>query len=655
MKRLAIITTLLTLMAVNAYSQAKQFLYIKFEPADATLEINEQRKSASNGIYQELLPFGNYIYKLSKNGYTTSIGSVKISDPYNTHCLEIKLKKPIGYLSIPNKQSISGAAVYIDDNYVGNLPLQNHKIASGYHKLSIVHPLFHTYMTGFEIEDECNRTIIPTLSRSHVVVTLETNSGAEIYVDNLKQGTGKCKDTLAIDTRYRFESRKVSHESNAIYHTVTLKDDNRTINVPAPTPIYGSLKITSTLPDATIYLDGKNIGKTPYEMSQILIGEHRVSVKYKNYNSPTKSVNICKGQKEEVHFEIPHGSLALTSNPPEAKIYIDGQYVGVTPKYIPALWPGNHTVKFEYNNHWYESETKTVTIAHDKHSELSLNKECGSLYVSSNQSARLYINDKEVGDTPMKLSAIWVGEYTVTVKHSSGETQTKTINITKGKETKVNFEKADGSLFVTSIPDNATVIIDGKSVGKTPLYMPKILSGEHKVTVTYPTGESQTKNITIEPGIDSELGFESQFIDNNPQESKINPAIDGTMQNARMEDSEKTEDIDIVEEEAIPFQLVEEKPSFQGGDANQFSMWVNQRLVYPEIAKENGVQGRVTIQFTVEKDGSVTKVKVLRGIDPSLDKEAIRVVSMSPKWTPGKQRNRTVPVTYTFPVIFQLR
>mgnify|MGYP003390988767 FL=1 len=112
---------------------------------------------------------------------------------------------------------------------------------------------------------------------------------------------------------------------------------------------------------------------------------------------------------------------------------------------------------------------------------------------------------------------------------------------------------------------------------------------------------------------------------------------------------------EVVEEEAIPFQLVEEKPSFMGGDANQFSAWVNKRLVYPEIAKENGVQGRVTLQFTVEKDGSVTKVKVLRGVAPSLDKEAVRVVSMSPKWKPGKQRDRAVPVTYTFPVYFQLR
>lgn len=112
---------------------------------------------------------------------------------------------------------------------------------------------------------------------------------------------------------------------------------------------------------------------------------------------------------------------------------------------------------------------------------------------------------------------------------------------------------------------------------------------------------------------------------------------------------------EAVEEEAIPFQLVETKPSFNGGDANEFSKWVNERLVYPEIAKENGVQGRVMLQFTVGADGKVSNVKVLRGVDPSLDKEAVRVVSMSPKWKPGKQRDRAVKVTYTFPVIFQLR
>ncbi|MCK9625864.1 MAG: energy transducer TonB [Bacteroidales bacterium] len=110
-----------------------------------------------------------------------------------------------------------------------------------------------------------------------------------------------------------------------------------------------------------------------------------------------------------------------------------------------------------------------------------------------------------------------------------------------------------------------------------------------------------------------------------------------------------------INDEAIPFALVEEKPTFMGGEANSFSKWVNSKLVYPDVAKENGVQGRVTLQFTVNIDGSVSNVIVLRGVDSSLDKEAVRIVSSSPKWSPGKQRERPVKVTYTFPVIFQLR
>lgn len=120
-----------------------------------------------------------------------------------------------------------------------------------------------------------------------------------------------------------------------------------------------------------------------------------------------------------------------------------------------------------------------------------------------------------------------------------------------------------------------------------------------------------------------------------------------------------TDCFEVVEEEAeeetLPFILVEEKPKFNGKDANEFSRWVNQRLDYPQVCIENGVQGRVTLEFTIKADGSLTDIKVLRGVDPALDSEAVRVVQSSPKWTPGRQRDRAVAVTYTFPVIFRLR
>jgi TonB family protein len=110
-----------------------------------------------------------------------------------------------------------------------------------------------------------------------------------------------------------------------------------------------------------------------------------------------------------------------------------------------------------------------------------------------------------------------------------------------------------------------------------------------------------------------------------------------------------------VEEEAIPFQMVSEQPTFMGKDAKEFGKWVGSKIQYPEIARENNVQGRVILQVTIEKDGSLTNIKVVRGVDPALDKEALRVVSSSPKWKPGMMRDKAVRVNYTFPVDFKLR
>jgi protein TonB len=114
---------------------------------------------------------------------------------------------------------------------------------------------------------------------------------------------------------------------------------------------------------------------------------------------------------------------------------------------------------------------------------------------------------------------------------------------------------------------------------------------------------------------------------------------------------------DAVEDD-IPFAVVEDKPKFMGGDENEFTKWVHKQINargYPESAKENGVQGRVTIEFVVTATGEVTGVKVLRGVDPALDKQAVQVISASPKWTPGKQRGKAVRVKYMFPVVYQLR
>ena len=108
------------------------------------------------------------------------------------------------------------------------------------------------------------------------------------------------------------------------------------------------------------------------------------------------------------------------------------------------------------------------------------------------------------------------------------------------------------------------------------------------------------------------------------------------------------------EEETKVFDVVEQMPSFPGGPS-ALMQFLSSNIKYPVVAEENGVQGRVVCTFVVEKDGSITDVRVIKSVDPSLDKEAMRVVKSMPKWIPGKQNGSAVRVKYTVPVTFRLQ
>ena len=143
-----------------------------------------------------------------------------------------------------------------------------------------------------------------------------------------------------------------------------------------------------------------------------------------------------------------------------------------------------------------------------------------------------------------------------------------------------------------------------------------------------------------------------------------NPAKNNTKHSEEMLDSEITEAPATTAEQAdpdagqevIPFQLIEQKPTFDGGDANKFAEWVNSQLKYPDAAKKAGTEGRVLLEFTVNTDGTMSNFKILKGVSPELDAEVLRVMSScSQKWEPGVQDGKPVPVSFAFPVVFKLK
>lgn len=156
-----------------------------------------------------------------------------------------------------------------------------------------------------------------------------------------------------------------------------------------------------------------------------------------------------------------------------------------------------------------------------------------------------------------------------------------------------------------------------------------------------------------------------------PQVTSINDVLtiiddDDTAEETNFASSEETgEDVVIkhipvtVDEEVVVeddiFVIVEENPQFPDGGTAGLLQYLGKNIKYPTIPQENGTQGRVTVQFVVNKDGSIVDVKVIRGVDPYLDKEAVRVISTMPKWIPGKQRGVPVRCKFTVPVTFKLQ
>ena len=144
-----------------------------------------------------------------------------------------------------------------------------------------------------------------------------------------------------------------------------------------------------------------------------------------------------------------------------------------------------------------------------------------------------------------------------------------------------------------------------------------------------------------------------QIIENDSQvEESTIQASDDTQAAVEVKYTPVEVEEEEVDEQQI-FQVVEENPEFPGG-MKECMKFLSNNIKYPQISQENGVQGRVIVQFVVNADGTIVDPVVVRGVDPYLDKEALRVIKLMPKWKPGKQRGKAVRVRYTQPVLFRL-
>ena len=305
-----------TVRTIVDYAPSKQFLQIQLNPADAILEINGKVKVADNGVYQELLPFGRYQYKVYSPDYHDLVGVVEVSDPDNAHKLNLTLRAAFGRLSVSERSQpdLAGASVYVDEKYIGKVPVKDFKIASGSHRVRILKEMYEPYDQTFTISDEQNFQMTPTLVPDFAEVTLSTAEGAEILVNGEYKGTGKWSGKLS-NGSYIFETRMQGHIPYKMSYDISRNDQGKTINLQGPTPIYGSLAISSTPSNVKITINGKSIGETPKYISRQVIGKYTVTAEMDGYQKQTKTVEVAEGAEASLTFELKKQETAVAIAP----------------------------------------------------------------------------------------------------------------------------------------------------------------------------------------------------------------------------------------------------------------------------------------------------------------------------------------------------
>lgn len=410
------------------------------------------------------------------------------------------------------------------------------------------------------------------------------------------------------------------------------------------------LVMTVTPANAEVSIDDVPVEVADGVVSTLLkYGKHTYRVSAALHEPTMGQFEIGNAKKElSVALQPAYGILQIDSDPAGAEVYIDGDYqpAGTTPFTSKWLSPGKHTLQFKMPV--YKTCTMEVAVPGNgatQSVEAVLQPNFAEVSVSAPGESEIYINNelKGVGRWSGRLNA---GLYTVEARKTSHYSSSQSVEVEAGDKRTVTLSAPTpryGSLNVNTRPVGATVSVDDTALtGTTPNIYADILIGEHTLTVAKSGYAEAEQRITVEEGKVLPVSITLT------EKEKVAPAP-----SARTADSQSLSG-QGGKKESKPFTVVEVMPVFPGGQT-ALVQYIASHLKYPTVAQENGIQGRVLVSFVVGEDGYVEDVQVIKGVEPMLDKEAVRVIQSLPRWTPGNQQGKPVRVKYTVPVTFALQ
>ena len=408
-----------TVQTIVKQAVNSQYLVLKVTPIDAVVELDNEILPTSEGIAQKFVKMGTYEYRVQAPNYHTSAGKVTIDDPNNKKVLEISLSPAFGWIEVQGDKELEGAQVFIDNALVGTIPMKSNNLASGKHNVKVVKSLGSGTWTG-------------------------------------KLGTGT----------YLLEAKKEGHQSTTINVDISSKQPQRTINLNAPIPIYGSVNITSTPSMADIYVDGKNVGQTPLYLPQLLIGKHNVAIKHNGYGDYESEFEIKESQTATISTELKNQVLVkVKANTTTASIYIDGNFIGKGSVEITQTI-GKHLIEVKDDSRYYinykenilfqpanniidvylEEKSREVTFCYDYKPHINkyifISIDGGDFFTwGDNEKKYTYMPvETEVIDEFKKT--LTTGKHEIVVRHQGTEEIRQTIDVNhKNNIFKISFKK----------------------------------------------------------------------------------------------------------------------------------------------------------------------------------------------------------------------
>jgi len=470
---------------------------IKSTPSDAKVLINGSDAGTTPKTINDI-DSGTHIVELMAEGYAVWSESVEVKAD-NESCLTAVLQELPGSINI--KSEPSNALILIDAKKSGTTPAVIENLRPGAHTVNISMDGHKVWSESVEIEGEKEKEITAILQEARGTVTIKSiPDAALILIDGKESGTtprtisdikiGMHQVEVSIDGYEGWsENIEVIDKENTI--TATLQEKS------------GSIDIKSEPSNATVLVDGKEIGSTPETIKDLKPGMHQVEVRMDGCEDWSESVEVIVEKVSEITVLLQKaaGSISARSTPDSALILIDGKEAGTTPATLSSIPIGSHEIEVKLSGH--EDWKKSIIVKKDKEISLTavLQLNIGSINIESFPgNAKLSLDGKEAGSTPKRLTDIVTGTHEVEVLLDGYVTWKKTIKVKAEKEISLtaNLEKISGVIEIETDEPAKTTKIEKTIIPGTPELERKPEKAEKEIITASQEPKSTTDNKKIQ-------------------------------------------------------------------------------------------------------------------------------------------------------------